>query len=215
MADQRCWGDHDSYLEVTMRRRMTIFGILAFALVACGEMQSTGSQSTQPANDSTNSQQGAAAGTSSGPNPTAPAQSSEARCTAAVLDGRIEITDPGAGNRHGKLIVTNTNSASCTLNGYGGLQLLDANGQQVPTNLQRTTDPGPSPVTLASGKSAVANLHWVVIPTGNEPQTGPCQPEAAKAESIPPGETVPMQLNWGFGSVCDGGKIEISAFYAA
>jgi hypothetical protein len=131
-----------------------------------------------------------------------------------VLAGSAQTTDAGAGNRYGKLVMTNNGSTPCTLNGYSGLQLLDAAGNPVPTNLQRKPDPGPSPVTVAPGTSVAANLHWTVVPTGDEPVEGPCQPEATSAAAIPPDETQPVSLAWNLGPVCGGGKIEISAFYA-
>ncbi|MEV8438431.1 DUF4232 domain-containing protein [Actinosynnema sp. NPDC051121] len=142
-------------------------------------------------------------------------QSGAGRCTAAVLGAVVESNEAGAGNRYGKLVVTNNGAAPCTINGYSGLQLLDSAGNPLPTDLQRTPDPGPAPVVLTPGAAAAANLHWTVVPTGDEPVDRPCQAEATRAAAIPPDETEPMSLQWGLGPVCAGGKIEISAFYAA
>jgi hypothetical protein len=132
-----------------------------------------------------------------------------------VLGGEVESAEAGAGNRYGKLVVTNNGAAPCSLNGYSGLQLQDAAGNPLPTDLQRTPDPSPAPLMLAPGTAAAANLHWTVVPTGDEPVDKPCQVEPAKAAAIPPDETEPMSVSWGLGPVCAGGKIEISAFYAA
>ncbi|MDQ2584539.1 DUF4232 domain-containing protein [Saccharothrix yanglingensis] len=137
------------------------------------------------------------------------------RCTAAVLAGEVRPTDAAAGNRYAKLVVTNNGTTPCTLNGYSGLQLLDAAGQPVPTDLEREADPGPSRVVLPPKAQAAANLHWTVVATGDEPVERPCEPEAARAAAIPPDETQPMTLDWHFGPVCAGGRIAISAFYAA
>lgn len=197
-------------------RRLVAFGALAVALVACGSPQQAADQSTL------------AVGTSSvsapPPPSSAPLTSAETsgavrpgggRCTAAVLGAVVESNEAGAGNRYGKLVVTNNGAAPCTINGYSGLQLLDSAGNPLPTDLQRTPDPAPAPVVLAPGAAAAANLHWTVVPTGDEPVDRPCQAEAARAAAIPPDETEPMSLQWGLGPVCAGGKIEISAFYAA
>ncbi|GAA2680907.1 MULTISPECIES: DUF4232 domain-containing protein [Actinosynnema] len=137
------------------------------------------------------------------------------RCTAASLAGRFQPTDAGAGNRYGTFVVTNTGDRPCTLTGYSGLQLLDAAGRPVPTDLVRTGTPGPEPVVVEPGASASANLRWTVVPTGDEPVEGPCEPQPASAAAIPPDETQPLTVTWVAGPVCGGGKIEISAFYAA
>ncbi|WP_309111884.1 DUF4232 domain-containing protein [Saccharothrix sp.] len=192
-----------------MRRLLVCCGALV-ALAACGSPQQASDQQFLPLTPSST-------GTVAPVPPTSPttAAPAVARCTAATLSGKVEPTDAGAGNRYGKFVVTNTGQAVCTLNGYSGFQLQDANGQPVPTDLQRTPNPGPSPVSLNPGASAAANLHWNVVPSGDEPVDKPCQPEAAGAAAIPPDETQPMRVAWGLGPVCGGGKIEISAFYAA
>ncbi|KOX22658.1 peptidase C14, caspase catalytic subunit P20 [Saccharothrix sp. NRRL B-16348] len=196
-------------------RRLVAFGALAVALAACGSPQQAGLPSSIVVEPTVSSEVAPV------PPSSAPLTSGQVsapgsgRCTAAVLAGVVESTEAGAGNRYGKLVVTNNGSVPCTVNGYSGLQLQDAAGNPLPTDLRRTPDPGPSPVTLAPGTAAAANLHWTVVPTGDEPVDRPCQVEAAKAAAIPPDETEPMSLRWGLGPVCAGGKIEISAFYAA
>lgn len=199
-------------------RRLVAFGVLAVALAACGSPQQAADQSTLVVGPSSESES-APVPPSSVPVTTGQvsgtAEQAGGRCTAAVLAGVVESTEAGAGNRYGKLVVTNNGAGPCTLNGYSGLQLLDSAGNPVPTDLRRTSDPGPAPVRLAPGTAAAANLHWTVVPTGDEPVDRPCQAEAVRAAAIPPDETEPMSLQWGLGPVCAGGKIEISAFYAA
>ncbi|MFD7654344.1 DUF4232 domain-containing protein [Actinosynnema sp. NPDC059797] len=203
-------------------RRLAVLGALAVALTACGNPGPAADRSTVAVEPGSSSDGVAPVPPSSAPlatppSPTPPPSTPRAsgRCTAAVLAGEVQPGDPAAGNRHAKLVVTNNGQAPCTLNGYSGLQLLDASGQPVPTDLQRTTDPGPTLVTLPPKGRAAANLGWTVVPTGDEPVQGPCEPEAAQARAIPPDETQPMSLSWGLGPVCGGGKIEISAFYPA
>ncbi|CAM3780008.1 DUF4232 domain-containing protein [Kibdelosporangium persicum] len=153
--------------------------------------------------------------TSAGPErPESVARGSQtARCGPTVLKGEIQGGDAAAGNRYAKLVVTNTSSKACTLYGYGGLQLTDANGNPTPTKLTRKPDPGPALVTLEPGQQAYKNLHWGMVPDGTEPTTGPCEPESAGAKVIPPDETEPFTVTFGFGSVCRHGAIDGSAYY--
>lgn len=195
-------------------RRLVALGALSVVLAACGSPQQVADQSTIAVDPPASSE--APVPPSSAPSTSdRDATPASGRCTAAVLAGSVEVTDAGAGNRYGKLVVTNNGPSPCTVNGYSGLQLQDAAGNPLPTDLERTPDPGPARVTLAPGSAAVANLHWTVVPTGDEPVDRPCQAEAARAAAIPPDETEPMTLQWDLGPVCAGGKIEISAFYAA
>jgi hypothetical protein len=199
-------------------RRLVAFGALAVGalvvmLSACGSPRQAADQSTLTVDVPTSTSEPAP--TTAAPVPPSSPAPGSTRCSAAVLAAAVETTDAGAGNRYGKLVVTNNGAAPCTLNGYSGLQLLDDAGNPVPTDLRRTADPGPAPVTLAPGTAASANLHWTVVPTGDEPVDRLCQPEASGAAAIPPDETTPVSLRWDLGPVCAGGKIEISAFYAA
>ncbi|MGM1064248.1 DUF4232 domain-containing protein [Saccharothrix sp. Mg75] len=205
------------------------FGALAVVLSACGggsggEARPAADQSGIVVATSSGAAPGSSAPDSAAPDsaapvpPTSPAASAapaSGRCSAAVLAGEVQPTDAATGNRYAKLVVTNNGTAPCTLNGYSGLQLLDAGGQPVPTALERDADPGPSPVVLPPKARAAANLHWTVVATDAEPVDRPCEPEATQAVAIPPDETQPMSLAWNFGPVCAGGRIVISAFYAA
>lgn len=194
-----------------MTRRLIACGLLVLGSVtACGDRTSDNGSATLATSTSTPSS--TASATPSGePAAAAPAVK---RCDSSVLKGQVEPTDAGAGNRYGKFVVTNAGTMPCTLNGYSGFQLENGSGV-VPTKLERQADPGPKPLTLVPGGKAVANLHWGVVPAGNEPVEGPCQPEPSKAAAIPPDETVPLTVPWTLGPVCSGGRIEISAFYAS
>jgi hypothetical protein len=200
-----------------MTRRLIACGLVltAFAAVsACGTRTPDNASQTLPTSTSPSPSSSAPASS------TAPAGNSGAaapavkRCDSAALKGEVAPTDAGAGNRYGKFVVTNSGTMPCTLNGYSGFQLENASGA-VPTKLERKADPGPAAMTLAPGGKASANLHWGVVPSGNEPVEGPCQPEPSKAAAIPPDETAALTVPWTLGPVCSGGRIEISAFYAS
>jgi hypothetical protein len=194
-----------------MTRRLIVCGLLVLAgVTACGDRTPDNGTQTMPTStpSMTSSVQTAAPADSGAATPVVQ------RCNSSALKGQVEPTDAGAGNRYGKFVVTNASTTPCTLNGYSGFQLENAQGA-IPTKLERKADPGPKAMTLAPGQRASANLHWGVVPAGSEPVEGPCQPEPSKASAIPPDETVPLTVPWTLGPVCSGGRIEISAFYAA
>jgi hypothetical protein len=90
--------------------------------------------------------------------------------------------------------------------GYIGLQLLDAQGDAVPTNVVRT--PGTEAlVTLDPGGQAYTTLQWGVIASGNEPDDGPCEPDPAEIEITSPNETTSLVQPWDNGPVCAEGEI--------
>lgn len=193
-----------------MTRGLIACGLLVLAAVtACGDRTTDRGSPTLPTSTPS--------ATATSPSPAADqaaAAPAVKRCDATALKGEVAPTDAGAGNRYGKFVVTNSSTAPCTLNGYSGFQLENGTGV-VPTKLERKADPGPKALALAPGGKAAANLHWTVVPSGSEPVEGPCQPEPSKAAAIPPDETVPLAVPWTLGPVCSGGRIEISAFYAA
>lgn len=145
------------------------------------------------------------------PQPDPPQEST--RCHTSMLSGSLERGEPGAGQRYAELVLRNTSSETCTLYGYGGLQLIGQNGEALPTNLERVPSPGPELLRLAPGDTASATLHWTVVPHGDEPTDGPCQPAPVRAAVIPPDETAPLDVTWDFGPVCGGGSLSGSAYH--
>src|SRR5690606_3731940 len=137
------------------------------------------------------------------------------RCAPAQLEGRMEPGDAGAGHRSATLVVTNTSGTACTLYGYGGAELHTASGVPIPTRLTRSLEPGPTLVRLLPGFSARKDMRWTVVPTGDEPVDEPCQVPASEIRVIPPDETSPFFVIWDLGPVCDGGRIDDSAYYPA
>jgi len=135
------------------------------------------------------------------------------RCRAADLSGAVAPSDAAAGNRYAELVVTNTSGRTCTLYGYGGLQLVDGAGRSTPTKLTREPNPGPSLVTLPPGGTAAKKLHWGVVPSGTEPVDGPCEPASAGARVIPPDDTTAFSVRFDFGSVCANGRVDGSAYF--
>jgi hypothetical protein len=203
---------------VDRRSRLTACAVVTLCafLGACGERQ----QAADPPSTTTSTPTSTSSAESTEPTvptgggtETSPPQQDN-RCTAGMLKGTIQPGDAGAGNRYATLVVTNTSGTECTLWGYGGLELLDAARNAMPTDVTRQPNPGPVLVRLPPGATAAKNLHWGVIPTGDEPVDDPCQPESTGLRVIPPDETEPFDVTFDFGSVCNKGHLETSAYYA-
>lgn len=134
-----------------------------------------------------------------------------ARCHTGQLSGRIHMMGAAAGNRYGALVLTNTSGASCRTFGFVGLQLAGPTGTKLPTTVVRETTPGPQGVILRPGQSAWTRLHWGVVPGQGESTTGPCEPEPSRLLVIPPDERTQLSARWPAGSVCEHGKIFVTA----
>lgn len=141
----------------------------------------------------------------------APDQPRDPRCHTSQLTGSMSPVEAGAGQRYADLSLTNSSDQFCTLYGYGGMQLVDAAGTPLPTNVTRTPNPGPALIDLPPGASAAATLHWTAVP--HEGEGDPCQPAPASLQVIPPDETEPLPVTWTGDVVCGGGAIGESAYH--
>jgi Protein of unknown function (DUF4232) len=145
--------------------------------------------------------------------PTASAAAGPSQCRTADLSAQLKPGSPGAGQRYATVVLTNTSGHTCTVTGYGGLALLGAPGQGVPTDLRRAPAPAPVTVPLAPGRSARSLLHWTVIPGANEPGAV-CERTAVTVVVTPPGRTTAALRPWTFGPVCQHGRIDQNAYVA-
>jgi hypothetical protein len=118
-----------------------------------------------------------------------------------------------AGSRYVTLTVTNKSQQVCTLQGFGGLELLTVAREPIPTDAERNLDPVPTLVTLRPGATAGKILHWSVVPADGEPTSGPCQPAAAAIRVTPPDQDEGFDVVYEFGPVCAAGRIETSAYF--
>jgi hypothetical protein len=132
-------------------------------------------------------------------------------CRTADLSVQLEPGSPGAGQRYATVVLTNSGSRTCTVHGYGGVALLGAPGQGVPTDVRRVVDPPPQTVSLPRGASARSLLHWTVVPADDEPGAE-CQPTAGAVVVTPPDQTTAALLPWTFGPVCQHGLIQQNAY---
>lgn len=198
-----------------VRQALALFAIGSVVLLsACGsgDPPSTQDTSTPGATSRATTTQPTSSTTPPPSTESAPSNAGT-KCVAADLEGVVTNVDAGAGSRFAELVVTNTSGRTCTVYGYGGLELIDANGKPNPTDLVRTPNPGPSLVTLEPGGTAAKKLRWGVIPSGDEPVTGPCQPVSTGIRVIPPDDTRAFTVSYEFGSVCSGGRVEGSAYF--
>jgi hypothetical protein len=100
-------------------------------------------------------------------------------CAAGQLRVALGGGDAGAGQLYRYLVLTNTGSTACHVDGYPGVSLLDADGKQIGKPADR--DPRAySPVVLHPGESASDTIH-----TANG--MGTCQPASARIRVYPPG----------------------------
>jgi Protein of unknown function (DUF4232) len=139
-----------------------------------------------------------------------PAASVAPRCTTAALSVALKPGSPGAGQRYATVVLTNAAARPCTVRGYGGLALLGAPGQGVPTDLRRA-GPVPAPVVLHRGQSARSLLHWTVVPGPGE-DGAVCEPTATTVVLTPPDQRTAALLAWTGGAVCQHGRIDQNAY---
>jgi uncharacterized protein DUF4232 len=105
-----------------------------------------------------------------------------AACTLSSFQGAFKVVpgSAGAGNIVYKLRVVNNSGATCAFSTAPALRLLDKHGHALPTHAK-------FPQTLVAtikihpGKAAVATARFSPdIPSGGEPQNGPCEKRAFK-----------------------------------
>jgi hypothetical protein len=185
---------------------VTVLAVTALTTAACSF---TGS-----IRDADAASRSAAGATSAATSPAPTGAGATDRCHTAALTGAVSSPDAGAGQRYSTLTLTNTGGAACTVHGYGGLGLVDASGQALPTAQVRVPAPAPMTVTLPPGGHATALLHWSAIPGSGDAAGGACQPTAAILRVIPPDETDALSVPWAGGPVCEQGRIEQQAYAA-
>jgi len=136
------------------------------------------------------------------------------RCHTPDLTGALSELGAATGHRYARLVLTNVSGHTCTVYGYGGLQLATASRQPLPTIQRRDPTHPPRLVRLAPGGKASSVLAWGVVPSGSEPVTGPCEPQPSLLLVIPPDETTQLAVPWRSGSVCQHGEITQWAYAA-
>lgn len=112
-----------------------------------------------------------------------------AACVASDLTGTFSelAGSAGAGNIVYTLKLTNASQSACTVRGIPGLDLLDANGHELPTSVSGNPD-GPV-VPVAPGGSATLQARFSPDVPGVGEGNGPCEPVAHKLRVTMPNES--------------------------
>lgn len=139
----------------------------------------------------------------SAPQPTTPAtpgsDGAPAACYSMGLHASLVGYNAGAGQRYVRLVLTNLTQHPCALSGWTALELMSSGNQALGANVTKTG--APEAITIPAGGHAHSQLHWAVIPAGDE--TGnPCEPIPAMLQVTAPGETTPLFATWAGGPVC-------------
>ena len=178
-----------------------VMSACGLVLAACGGGDDSASKATTTSSSTSTS----STTTTTGPaGSTTTTNAGPPTCQSNQLAAAISAPDAGAGQRNATLAFTNNGQTPCTMTGYVGLQLLYQDGNPVPTNVVRA--PGTvTLVTLQPGGQAYTTLQWGVIPSGNEPQNGPCEPTAVQIQITSPNASSSLLQPWPNGAVCEQG----------
>lgn len=107
-------------------------------------------------------------------------------CNADELSLAIGQGDgAAAGSNSFSLVFANTGARECTLTGYPGVSLVNANGNQIGSAATRTAGATANKVTLKPGSSASA---LVVYPNESNFDAGTCTDGATKLRVYPPND---------------------------
>ncbi|MFE4194492.1 DUF4232 domain-containing protein [Paenarthrobacter sp. NPDC056912] len=136
-------------------------------LAACGPSPSPAGSSSAPPTSSTPSASASPSATATTtPSPSATATSAApaapALCTAASLTAATDSTGGGAaGSVYEKLVLTNSGTTPCILEGFAGVSLTaDANGAPIGEPATRETTTPVTKIELAPGKAAWAEIRY-------------------------------------------------------
>jgi hypothetical protein len=169
-----------------MPRRLCTVGLIASSLLiaACGSSVATSSRPAATATVAT------AATSSGGPAPRIVAgAAAPARCTPAQLSARRTTTQGAPGHVETGFALRNVSAHGCTLRGYPGALMLDAQGRTMATHLTRgkgffpDTTLAPRTVTIAVHGGARFTLSYA---DNSEYAGGHSCPTAATLEITPP-----------------------------
>jgi hypothetical protein len=149
--------------------------VAGLALAACGSSSSPSSTSSNKTASSSKSNPKKAKSSA------ASSVGQVSRCRSANLAAHMVSTQGAAGSIIRTYTLVNTGSATCTLYGYPGLQLLGASGQKLPTEVVRTPA-AEATVKLAHDGAAAFVLKYADA-TGYG--TASC-PSSASLEITPP-----------------------------
>jgi Protein of unknown function (DUF4232) len=194
---------------------VTSLGVLGLAAgCSSGSSTATTTTTTRPTTTTTTGP----TTTTSRPTTTTTTTATTAMCQSSQLSVSPQQGSGAAGTIEMTVVFTNRGASTCSLFGYPGMQLLDASGGNLPTNVVRGGGPifpvaaanqPPKTVLIASGASASFGLSYSDVPVGNETSC----PTSANAEITPPGNTSSVTVALAI-APCGGGTVHVSPVYA-
>ncbi len=149
-----------------------------------------------------------------------PPPSAAAACGGGDLSGSFSAVpgSAGAGQITYTLHLTNTSAVPCFVTGLPQLQLLDAKGTQLPTNV-RAAQAGQATgakIILQPGESAASDARFSPdVPGTGDQQSGACEPTASQVQVTATGGGTFIVALSPPTAVCERGTLSMSLFAAA
>jgi hypothetical protein len=179
---------------------LAVVAVLAAGTVAaaCGSSGPSTDSSVSAGSHASPPGASSASSTTSGPTSSGSAGvAGSARCHAAGLTVAEADNGAAAGSLSARITFTNISGATCTLAGYPGMQLLDAQGNALPTTVHRGAASSVPPVaertvTLAPGATASFIAGWADA-TG---YSGDTCPTSTKVEVTAPNDYTSKVITW-------------------
>jgi hypothetical protein len=155
--------------------------------------------------------------------PTTPVASTSTTTTVATGCPDVSAAAAGfqgaTGTITGTIVLSESGTASCTLNGYPTMALFTSSGAAIPVTMvdglsvdvSTPANSPPSPVKLAAGSNLEFTYQYSDVPTGGETSCA----TSSTVSVTPPGNTSatrPFSLSMG---PCNSGTIRVSPVYAA
>jgi len=182
---------------------------LAALLTACGSSDNRSSASPGTNSGTATASPAASSGAGSqkpetGDSPTAGGTESSAgaaggssggRCHTSELRASLGSDNPGAGQEHYPMVLTNTSGRTCTVAGYPGAAFTDAAGRQLGPDPARTAGRA-TPLILAPGQSAWSGLSFT-----NPEVSGATSAKPTWLLVTPPNERDSLRIAWTGGAV--------------
>jgi hypothetical protein len=204
-------------------RRRTGTGLLVAGLGVVGLAAGCSSGGSAAPTTSSTARPATTTSTTHATTTTAPPATTTTTATTAMCQSTQLSVSPmqgsgAAGTIEMSVVLTNRGSSTCSLFGYPGMQLLDASGANLPTNVIRGGGPlfpvaaanqAPKTVLIAPGASGSFGLSYSDVPVGNETSC----PTSANAEITPPGNTSSVTVALAI-APCGGGTVHVSPVYA-
>lgn len=105
------------------------------------------------------------------------------------------------------VVATNTSDHTCTIFGYGGLEMRDVDDKVLTLQLTRETKPAAATITLKQGQKAYKKVLWTTA-VDDSPEAGQCASGASYANVTLPDDTKTFKATTehaeDFGFICDG-----------